>query len=187
MNLKFHYSYIFLKVLMSQFDMQDPIIHLAKNLGNYLSKHQLTVTTVESCTGGLIAGAITEISGSSKWYKMGFVTYANEAKEQLVKVSAKTLEEEGAVSEAVVRQMVAGGLSRADADVAIAVSGIAGPTGGSPDKPVGTVWIACGGRDGDVYVRRFLFQGDRHSVRRQTVQNALSMAMELLMGRTSCQ
>jgi nicotinamide-nucleotide amidase len=152
--------------------MNPNITHYAHQLGRQLVARQATVTTAESCTGGGIAEAITRISGSSAWFNCGFVTYSNRAKSQLLGVSPELILEQGAVSEAVVLAMGAGALERAEADFAVAVSGIAGPTGGSEAKPVGTVWIAWVGPSGG-RAQRFLFSGDRMLVRRQAVEHAL--------------
>ena len=119
-----------------------PLLQLAAELGDALQLRQWRVATAESCTGGGIAAAITAIPGSSNWFEYGLVTYANAAKQHLLGVDSETLSNEGAVSENVVRQMAAGTLSLTGADIAVAVSGIAGPGGGSAEKPVGTVWFA---------------------------------------------
>ena len=121
---------------------------LAERLGRTLAARGLTVATAESCTGGLVAGAITSVAGSSTWFGEGYVTYANEAKRRLVGVPDATLEAHGAVSEATVRAMALGALERSGADVALAVSGIAGPGGEVAGKPVGTVWLAVATRVG---------------------------------------
>lgn len=141
---------------------------------------KLRLTTAESCTGGLIAGALTEIGGSSDVVGRGFVTYSNEAKMEMLGVSAATLESDGAVSEATVRQMTAGALRQAgaDADIAVAVSGVAGPGGGSPEKPVGTVWISVERRGAPARTEHCLFSGDRREVRQKTIARALELAME---------
>lgn len=157
-------------------------VALALRLGQALEARGWRVTTAESCTGGGIAAAITEVAGSSAWFEYGLVTYANDAKQRLLGVSAETLEAEGAVSEAVVRQMARGALSLAEADLAVAVSGVAGPGGGSPEKPVGTVWLGWS-RSGEGSVesgaRCCHFDGDRAAVRRQTVVAALEQLLAL--------
>ncbi len=141
---------------------------------------QLRVTTAESCTGGLIIGALTEIGGSSDVVGRGFITYSNEAKMAMLGVSSATLESDGAVSEATVQQMTSGALNAAgdDADIAVAVIGVAGPGGGSEDKPVGTVWIAVERRGEPAQTERQLFPGDRRAVRQKTVIRALELIME---------
>src|SRR3990170_6882256 len=122
---------------------------LAAQVGALLKAHGLMLATAESCTGGGVAQAITDVAGSSAWFERGFVTYSNLAKQQMLGVSEATLKQYGAVSEAVVREMVAGALKNSTAQVALAVSGIAGPDGGTADKPVGTVWFAWGIKHGE--------------------------------------
>ena len=145
---------------------------LAAEVGQALRRKGWMLATAESCTGGWIAQVSTAIAGSSEWFERGFVTYSNAAKEEMLGVRAETLAQHGAVSEATVREMAAGALARSRAQVAVAVSGIAGPGGGGVEKPVGTVWIAWAGAAG-VVVTRYHFAGDRHAVRAQTVQQAL--------------
>jgi len=151
---------------------------LASRLGELLVQRHWTVTTAESCTGGLIAGAITDVAGSSGWFERGFVTYSNEAKIEMLGVSAKTLAAHGAVSEATAREMVTGALRNGDATLAVAVTGIAGPAGGTPTKPVGLVWLAWGRRDGPIDARAEHFAGDRAAVRAATVRRALEGLIE---------
>jgi nicotinamide-nucleotide amidase len=122
--------------------LSEPTVALATELGTLLQQRGWRITTAESCTGGLVAGAITAISGSSGWFDFGFVTYSNDAKRGLLDVPQSTLEAHGAVSEEVARAMAAGALEEAKADIAVAVTGVAGPTGGTPAKPVGTVCFA---------------------------------------------
>lgn len=153
---------------------------LAAALGAALSAKGWQLATAESCTGGWVAQAVTAIAGSSQWFDRGFVTYSNAAKQDMLGVQAATLAEHGAVSEATVREMVAGTLARSRADLALAISGIAGPTGGSAAKPVGTVWIAWGLRQGAQRAQRFHFDGDRAEVRRQSVLAALQGALALV-------
>ena len=153
---------------------------LAQRLGDLLLRRNATVTTAESCTGGGVAHAITAVAGSSQWFEAGFVTYANRIKHQLLDVETSTLESYGAVSEPVVIQMARSALGKAKATVAVAVSGIAGPDGGSDDKPVGTVWFAWAYRDGTVTTESCLFVGDRASVRDQSVDKALSGLLDML-------
>jgi nicotinamide-nucleotide amidase len=139
------------------------------------------LATAESCTGGLIAAACTDLAGSSAWFERGFVSYSNDAKTELLGVDAALIQAHGAVSEPVVRAMVQGALSHSHAQVALAVTGVAGPTGGSPDKPVGTVWFgwAVAGR---LVSERKRFDGDRAAVRAATVQHALARLAALLAG-----
>lgn len=127
----------------------------------------------ESCTGGWIAKTVTDLPGSSAWFEAGLVTYSNEAKRALLGVQAGTLERHGAVSEATVREMAAGALDRTGAGMAVAVTGIAGPGGAVPGKPVGSVWIGWQMREGGSRAQLFRFEGDRDAVRRRTVQAAL--------------
>ena len=124
---------------------------LAAQVGGALKAHGLMLATAESCTGGGVAQAVTAIAGSSAWFERGFVTYSNQSKQQMLGVTEATLIGHGAVSEATVRAMVAGALQHGAAQVALAVSGIAGPDGGTPDKPVGTVWFAWGIRHGATF------------------------------------
>lgn len=143
----------------------------------------IRVTTAESCTGGWIAKSLTDLPGSSAWFEYGFVVYSNEAKTRLLGVPTEILEQHGAVSEAVVDALVRGALRVSGADLAVAVSGVAGPDGGSPEKPVGTVWLAWGkAGSGEIttHCRQFLFSGDRESVRSQTVVQALDGLIDML-------
>lgn len=156
---------------------------LARQLGEALRAHDMTLVTAESCTGGGIAQAITRISGSSAWFDRGFVTYSNESKEEMLGVSPETLEAHGAVSEATVREMVDGALQYSRAQVALAVSGIAGPIGGTPEKPVGTVWFAWG-TNKSVQATCHHLPGDRDTVRAKSVQIALHGVLNLLNGIT---
>jgi nicotinamide-nucleotide amidase len=162
------------------------IATLAEALVGELIEAELTVATAESCTGGWIAKSLTDIAGSSDAFGYGFVSYSNAAKGDMLGVSAQTLEQAGAVSEPAVREMAAGAIAASGADLAVAVSGIAGPTGGSADKPVGTVWFAWAERGGDdpvirVEVRRF--DGERDKVRAQTVILALQGLREITRER----
>ena len=155
---------------------------LAVRLGQALLARGRRVAVAESCTGGLIAAAITDIAGSSGWFDRGFVTYSNEAKVELLGVAPETLAASGAVSEETARQMAAGALTRSAADVAVAVTGIAGPGGGSPDKPVGTVCLAWARRGGTPEAVTRHFAGDRSEVRRATVEAALEGLLARLDG-----
>jgi nicotinamide-nucleotide amidase len=153
---------------------------LAQALVAELTEAGCTVATAESCTGGWIARALTDVAGSSAVFGYGVVSYSNEAKETMLGVNAGTLEDHGAVSEAVVVEMAAGVRSISKADFAVAVSGVAGPDGGSDEKPVGTVWFAIASPDKRPQTERRLFAGDRESVRRQTVIFALQRLREAL-------
>ena len=157
---------------------------LAAQVGSLLKAHGLMLATAESCTGGGVAQAITEVAGSSVWFERGFITYSNLAKQQMLGVSEAPLKQHGAVSEAVVREMVAGALKNSVAQVALAVSGIAGPDGGTTDKPVGTVWFAWGVKDGVTFAQRHQLGGNRAEVRAQAVHIALQGVVNLLNKRT---
>ena len=138
------------------------------------------LATAESCTGGWIAKACTDLAGSSEWFESAAVTYSNRAKQALLGVTSDTLEKRGAVSRECALEMVAGALLRFEATVAVAVTGIAGPTGGTPEKPVGTVWIAWQRRGGEARVELFGFDGNRDAVRRQAVAAALAGIRKIL-------
>lgn len=153
---------------------------LSVHVGKLLKEHGLMLATAESCTGGGVAQAITEIAGSSAWFERGFVTYSNLSKQQMLGVRETTLIQHGAVSEMTVREMVAGALKHSDAQVALAVSGIAGPDGGTPDKPVGTVWFAWGMKNGETLAQRYQISGNRDEVRAQSVQIALQGVVNIL-------
>lgn len=142
-------------------------------LADLLEQQGLMITTAESCTGGWVAKVLTDRSGSSAYVHSGIVTYSNDAKRGLLGVNESSLERHGAVSEAVVLEMVAGALAVTGADVAVAISGVAGPAGGSEDKPVGTVWFAWGRSQSAAEAVVRLFEGDRDAVRRQAVLCAL--------------
>lgn len=141
------------------------------------------LVTAESCTGGGIAHAVTRVSGSSTWFDRGFVTYSNAAKEEMLGVSPETLEEFGAVSEQTVREMAQGALEYSRAQVALSVSGVAGPTGGTPEKPVGLVWFAWATHD-EVKAACHQLSGDREAVRAKSVQVALQGMLNLLNSHT---
>ncbi|MBE2211993.1 MAG: CinA family protein [Xanthomonadaceae bacterium] len=147
---------------------------LARQAGEHLRGRHDSLVTAESCTGGWIAKTVTGISGSSDWFDSGMVAYSYEAKQALLGVRPQTLEEHGAVSRECVVEMVSGALVNSGASVAVAVTGIAGPGGGSADKPVGTVWIGWKRRGGYARAELFHFDGDRDAVRRQTVAAALA-------------
>ena len=148
-------------------------------LADLLLKNRRLLATAESCTGGMIAAACTDLAGSSAWFDRGFVTYSNEAKTQMLGVTASLITQHGAVSEEVVRAMVQGAIAHSRAQVAVAVTGVAGPTGGSVAKPVGTVWFGFATPAGVVAeIQRFA--GDREAVRAATVQHALQRLLALL-------
>lgn len=148
-------------------------------LADLMLKRQWMLATAESCTGGLIAATCTDVAGSSQWFERGFVSYSNAAKTELLGVDAALIARDGAVSESVVRAMAQGALERSAAQVAIAVTGIAGPGGGSDDKPVGTVWLAWATPQGLTSEVQH-FAGDRAAVRAATVRHGLQVLCGLL-------
>lgn len=153
---------------------------LAEQVATLARSQKLMLVTAESCTGGFIAKVLTDLPGSSAWFDAGVVTYSYEAKEALLGVNPRTLERTGAVSEETVLEMVSGALARFGAGAAVAVTGIAGPSGGTEGKPVGTVWIGWKRRGGYAHARVFHFDGDRDAIRRQTVAAALiGLGLEL--------
>lgn len=156
------------------------LIRLATELGNRLQMRGWRVATAESCTGGGVSAAITAIPGSSNWFEYGLVTYANAAKQHLLGVDSHTLANEGAVSEAVVRQMIDGVLPLSGAEIAVAVSGVAGPGGGSPHKPVGTVWFCWGTINGQRKAVCHQLSGDRQRIQQQAVVVALEGLLMML-------
>ncbi|MDO9597834.1 MAG: nicotinamide-nucleotide amidohydrolase family protein [Azoarcus sp.] len=152
---------------------------LSRRVGTALEQRGWMLGTAESCTGGWIAEVVTATAGSSNWFDRGFVTYSNAAKIDLLGVAEQTLATRGAVSEQAVAEMVRGALAHSTAQIVVAVSGVAGPGGGSADKPVGTVCVGWGLRAGDVTTTTLHFGGDRESVRRQTVVAALEQVIRL--------
>lgn len=148
-------------------------------VADLLLKRHWLLATAESCTGGMIAAACTDLAGSSAWFERGFVTYSNAAKTELLGVDATLIAQHGAVSEPVVRAMVLGALARSHAQVAVAVTGVAGPSGGSVDKPVGTVWLGWATPE-QIVAEQCHFAGDRQAVRRATVRHALTRLTGLL-------
>jgi nicotinamide-nucleotide amidase len=159
---------------------EDDVTELARRVGRAAKRRRVTIATAESCTGGGVATAITRISGSSRWFERGFVTYTNTAKKEMLGVATRTLDDFGAVSEQVAGEMAQGALAFSHADVAVAITGIAGPTGGSRRKPVGLVHIAWAARGDTVQARVFRFKGDRDAVRLQSVYVALQGLVDLL-------
>ena len=159
---------------------ENAVTELARTLGRLARRRGVDIATAESCTGGGVATAITRISGSAKWFDRGFVTYSNEAKRQMLGVRQRTLARHGAVSEEVAHEMAVGALARSPADLAVSVTGIAGPTGGSRKKPVGLVWFGWAARGQLVQTRRFVFPGTRVDVRMQSVYVALQGLSDLL-------
>src|SRR5471032_328749 len=151
---------------------------LSEQVCNKLKDKGLWITCAESCTGGWVAKAITDIAGSSAWFDRGFVTYSNAAKHQLLGVAEVTLHEFGAVSEEAVREMAKGALHAAGANLALSISGIAGPDGGTPQKPVGTVWFGFANSEGRIFTAKQQFSGDRESVRLQAAVFSLQTALD---------
>ncbi len=160
--------------------MKSSLELLAEYLGQQMTESGISLVVAESCTGGWVAKLMTDIAGSSLFFDRGYVTYSNEAKHEMLGVKEKTLEIHGAVSEQTVSEMVSGALTKSHAGVALAISGIAGPGGGTPDKPVGTVWFAWKKRDQGIMTRIMHLEGNRDSIRRQAVERALNGVLELL-------
>ncbi len=149
-------------------------VPIEQKIGRILQHRNMTVTTAESCTGGLVSGTLVNAEGISSVFKEGFVTYSNQAKQKLLHVKEETLEEFGAVSKETAREMAEGAAKEADADAAVAVTGIAGPGGGTEKKPVGLVYIGCYVK-GKVIVKRCFFRGNRESIRNASVKEALEL------------
>jgi nicotinamide-nucleotide amidase len=160
--------------------LDQELFDLAVRAGRALKAQGLMLATAESCTGGWVGQCVTMVPGSSEWFERGFVTYTNVAKTEMLGVQPAILKAHGAVSERTVREMVEGALARSHAHVALAVSGVAGPTGGTPQKPVGLVCIGWGARGGERRSATFHFGGDRDAVRRQAVIAALHGVLELV-------
>lgn len=156
----------------------DELCQLSTRLGQSLKEKGQYITCAESCTGGWIAKTITDIAGSSAWFERGFVTYSNQAKSAMLGVRASTLERHGAVSAPVVHEMALGALAAAAADYAVAVSGIAGPDGGTLEKPVGTVWFGFAARRREPFSQLMHFEGGRDDVRRQAVHFAMKTLLD---------
>jgi nicotinamide-nucleotide amidase len=159
--------------------MDPALLALIGQLAQRLRERGWMMASAESCTGGLIAGACTELSGSSDWFERGFVTYSNRAKTELLGVDATLIDDHGAVSEPVARAMAVGAVERSGARCAVAVTGVAGPTGGTPAKPVGTVWFGWCTPAG-IFTERQRFNGDRAAVRRASVVHALGGLLQRL-------
>lgn len=160
--------------------MTDTLTRLATQVGALLKERKLVLTTAESCTGGGLGFFITAIPGSSDWYERGFVTYSNAAKIELLGVGAKTIDTFGAVSEETAKEMVEGALHNSNANTGIAITGIAGPAGGTPEKPVGTVWIAWAGPTFSTQAEVMTFTGDREKIRLSSIEWALVKLVALL-------
>lgn len=159
----------------------EPILHrLATKVGECLKQRGWFLTTAESCTGGQLAAAITAIAGSSHWFERGFITYSNTAKQDMLGVSPEILKVDGAVSSATVLAMAKGALQRSQAQVSIATSGIAGPEGGSSEKPIGTVWVAWAGDHIPIQTECFHFIGSRLHIQQATVLAGLEKLLKIL-------
>ncbi|MBA4417296.1 MAG: hypothetical protein C0392_05220 [Syntrophus sp. (in: bacteria)] len=155
---------------------------MGERIGVLLRARDMRIATAESCTGGLIAKRITDIAGASDYFEMGFITYSNKAKEKFLAVPLNVLTSKGAVSHDVARMMAEGVRKAADAHIGLAVTGIAGPGGGTPEKPVGTVFIGVAAQNKAI-VRKFLFTGSRHDIREETCREAFRLVLDLLEGR----
>jgi len=158
----------------------DALIKLSTQLGQALKEKNFTLALAESCTGGLASAAITDIAGSSAWFDRGFVTYTNAAKQSMLKVTEQTLIQYGAVSEETAKEMAIGALNNSLADIAASITGIAGPTGGSIDKPVGTVCFAYAIKNGSVTTITKRFTGNRQQIRHQSVIQLFNGLMDLI-------
>jgi len=158
--------------------MSDPLTTLAARVGARLKDRGVKLAAAESCTGGWVAQTVTSVSGSSDWFERGFVTYSNDAKREMLGVRAETLDRFGAVSEETAREMALGALAASRAQVAVAITGVAGPTGGTPAKPVGMVCLAWASKESGVDTVTKHFRGDREAVRRQSVVCALEGVLE---------
>ena len=153
---------------------------LANQVGKLLKQNNLKLVTAESCTGGGLGFYITSAPGSSEWYDRGFITYSNTAKTEMLNVKPHTLEKFGAVSEPVIREMAEGALAQSNVDLSIAISGIAGPGGDAPGKPVGTVWIAYAGKNITTEAHVDVFPGDREGIRLGTIKRVLEHLLRLI-------
>lgn len=165
--------------------MTHSLEHLSKRVGDVLKKHQLILTTAESCTGGGLSFWITSIPNSSEWFDRGFVTYSNAAKIEQLDVNPLTLASFGAVSEPTAIEMAEGALARSNANISIAITGIAGPGGGTPDKPVGTVWLAWSRLDQPTHTFVDIFTGSRTEIREKVIEKALTTLLDLLNDTTA--
>ncbi len=151
-------------------------------IGRILRERRMKIAVAESCTGGHIANRITNIQGASDYFDLGFVTYSNDSKELYLFVPEEVIEEKGAVSREVAKAMAEGLREATDVDIALSVTGVAGPGGGTPEKPVGTVFVGLASKDG-TFVNKFLFSGDRISIKEQTSEEALKLVLDYLEGR----
>lgn len=161
-----------------------PLDRMIEELAVQAKSKQMRVATAESCTGGWVAQELTALAGSSIWFDCGFVTYSNEAKQRMLGVTADLIISNGAVSEPVVVAMAKGAVERSSAELSVAISGVAGPGGGSPDKPVGTVWLAWYLKGSEVESCCYQFEGDRSEVRQQAVEQAIKGLIKQLSKST---
>ncbi len=160
--------------------MNDSILLLVQRLAEFLKGNDMKLVVAESCTGGDLAGALTELPGSSEWFERGYVSYSNESKMELLNVSSETLREYGAVSVETAAEMAQGALNNSHAQISVAVTGIAGPDGGTEEKPVGTVCFAWSSRQLGTVTTSTRFQGDRQTVRLQAIMMALEGLLDML-------
>lgn len=165
--------------------MSDAIAQLAADVGKALKAAGYKLVTAESCTGGGLGFWITSVPGSSDWYDRGFITYSNQSKVDLLEVSPETINIHGAVSEQTAQAMAEGALKNSQANIAVAITGIAGPDGGNANKPVGTVWIACAGKDMATIAEVDIYTGDRQAIRLGVIERALQRVHTLLRNRSS--
>jgi nicotinamide-nucleotide amidase len=159
----------------------EEILILTRNLGMQCQNRSIKLATAESCTGGLLSSAITSCDGSSKWFDRGFVTYSNEAKMSLLKVDQNLFEKFGAVSSQVAQQMAIGAIKNSYADMSISITGIAGPSGGSIEKPVGTVFFACADKNKIIFEHKSELMGSRHEIREKAVLFSLNTLLKLTL------
>jgi PncC family amidohydrolase len=162
-------------------ELEGKLVTIEEEIGRLLADRGLTLTTAESCTGGLVAHRLTNVPGSSAYYLGGVVAYANQAKEEFLGVRYETLQARGAVSEETAREMARGARQRLGADLAVSVTGIAGPTGGTPEKPVGLVYVALSAPDSEI-CQRYVWQGDRLNNKEQSAEAALQLIWSYLQG-----
>ncbi len=162
--------------------MHQEIYHLAETLGKALVKKGWMLSVAESCTGGGICQALTDVAGSSQWFDRGFITYSNPAKIDMLGVKPETLEKSGAVSAEIAKEMVQGAFERSNANIAVSVTGIAGPGGGSKEKPVGTVFMGVISESNFTYVKKNIFEGSRKEIRNQTIVLGINELLNLIYG-----
>lgn len=159
----------------------DEIKILCQNLGKQCIRKKIIITTAESCTGGLLAFVITNIPGSSKWFDRGFVTYSNQSKIDLLNVNKKDLINYGAVSSQIANQMAVGAIKKSNANLSISITGVAGPSGGTKEKPIGTVFFASQNQEMNIYEHKAQFNGDREVIREKAVIFAINAMLKLTL------